>query len=183
MQWRNSPERYGAVVQGAHWLTVLLIVFAWLLGQYMDDFPRSMSPTAHWLHNEAGMLVVLLLAVRLAWRWLDVEPAPEKSRFGVLAEYASKLAHAVLYALILAVPIAGMTLVFARGRALDVFGLFQIASPWARDPVFARTVVQPHDLLANILMLVAFLHAVAALAHHWLLRDSTLRRMLPRRAH
>lgn len=182
MQWRNSPDRYGAVVQGSHWLTVLLIVFAWLLGQYMDDFPRAISPTAHWLHNEAGLLVLVLLAVRLAWRWIDVEPVPEKSRFGALATRASLFAHVALYALMLAVTVAGITLVFARGRALDVFGFIQIASPWARDPAFAKSVVETHGLLANILMLLAFAHALAALAHHWVLRDSTLRRMLPHRA-
>ncbi|MGA8157772.1 MAG: cytochrome b/b6 domain-containing protein [Rhodoplanes sp.] len=182
MQWRNSPDRYGAVVQGSHWLTVLLIVFAWLLGQYMDGLPRAVSPTAHWLHNEAGLLVLIFLAVRLAWRWIDVKPAPEKSRFGVFAVRAAQFAHIALYALMLAVTVTGITLVFVRGRALDVLGLVQIASPWARDPAFARSVVEIHGLLSNILMLLAFAHALAALAHHWVLRDSTLRRMLPGRA-
>ncbi len=122
------------------------------------------------------------MAVRLAWRWIDVEPLPEKSRFGALANRAAQFAHVALYALMLAVTVAGIALVFARGRALDVFGLAQIASPWARDPAFAKSVVEIHGILANILMLLAFAHALAALAHHWALRDSTLRRMLPGRA-
>jgi cytochrome b561 len=183
MQWRNSPDRYGAVVQGSHWLTVFLIVVAWLLGEYMDDFPQAIGPAAHWLHNEAGLLVLIFLAVRLAWRWIDVEPLPEKSRFGVFALRVAQFAHAALYVLMLAVTVTGITLVFARGQALDVFGLVQIASPWARDRAFARSVVEVHELLANILMLLAFGHALAALAHHWVLHDSTLRRMLPGRAH
>lgn len=183
MQWRNSTDRYGAVVQGTHWLTVFLILFAWLLGQFMDKFPRgAASHAAHWLHNEAGMLVVLLLAVRLGWRLIDPWPVQEKPPFGALGEYAGKLGHLVLYALMLTVPIMGIVLVFARGRALDIFGFFEIASPWSRDPAFVESVEEIHGWLANALIVLAGVHAVAALAHHWVLRDSTLVRMLPGRA-
>ena len=60
MQWRNSADRYGAVVQGSHWLAVLLIVFAWLLGQFMDDIPQGPARAAgHWLHNSAGSRTAL----------------------------------------------------------------------------------------------------------------------------
>lgn len=183
MQWRNSPDRYGAIVQASHWLTVLLILFAWLLGQFMDDFPRgAASRTAHWLHNEAGMLVIIFLAVRLGWRLIDPPPAEERSPLGALGEYAGKLGHLALYGLMLAVPIAGIVLVFARGRALDIFGLVEIASPWVRDPAFAESVEGIHGWLADALIVLACVHAVAALAHNWVLRDSTLRRMLPGRA-
>jgi cytochrome b561 len=183
MHWRNSPDRYGAVVQGAHWLTVFLILFAWLLGQFMDEFPRGVASSwAHWLHNEAGMLVIVLLAVRLGWRLVDSSPADERPAFGALGEYAGKLSHLALYALMLAVPITGIVLVFARGRGLDIFGLVQITSPWSRDPAFAEQVEDIHGWLANALIILAGVHAVAALAHHWVLRDSTLRRMLPSRA-
>lgn len=183
MQWRNSNDRYGAVVQVSHWLAVFLITFAWLLGQFMDAFPRgTASRTAHWLHNEAGMLVIVLLALRLVWRSVDLWPAPEKTTLGPLVERAAQLGHLALYLLMLAVPVAGIVLVFARGRALDVFGLFDIASPWVRDPTFAESVAEVHGFLADALIVLALLHAVAALAHHWLLRDSTLLRMLPGRS-
>jgi cytochrome b561 len=183
MQWRNSPDRYGAVVQASHWLTVFLILFAWLLGQFMDDFPRgAASHAAHWLHNEAGMLVIVFLAMRLGWRLVDPAPAQESPPFGALGEYAGKLGHLALYMLMLAVPIAGVVLVFARGRALDILGLVEIASPWTRDPAFAKSVEEIHGFLSDALIVLACVHAVAALAHHWVLRDSTLRRMLPGRA-
>jgi hypothetical protein len=41
MQWRNSNEGYGAVMQAMHWLTVLLVILAWLLGQFEDAFPKG----------------------------------------------------------------------------------------------------------------------------------------------
>ena len=39
-----------------------------------------------------------------------------------------------------------------------------------------------HAIAANTILILAGLHASAALAHHYLLRDGTLVRMLPRRA-
>jgi cytochrome b561 len=68
---------------------------------------------------------------------------------------------------------------FARGNALPVFGLFEIASPWSANRSFARSMKDVHEVLANTLVILAVLHAAAALAHHWLLRDRTLLRMLP----
>ena len=79
----------------------------------------------------------------------------------------------------LAAPVAGIALQFARGDALPVFGIFEIASPWMADRAFARSVKGVHELLANSLVILAGVHAAAALFHHWILRDRTLLRMIP----
>lgn len=182
MQWRNTPDRYGALTQGAHWLVALLIVGAWLLGQFHDAFPKGPArSSAIWFHKEAGLLVLLLLAFRLVWNWIDPPPAPEPTRFGALAERGSQAAHWLMYVLMLAVPIAGILMSFARGRPLDLFGLYQIASPWTDDRAFAKPFHSAHEILSHALLIVALAHALAALAHHWILHDRTLRRMLPRR--
>jgi cytochrome b561 len=68
---------------------------------------------------------------------------------------------------------------FARGHALPVFGLAEIASPWAADRSFAHNVKEVHETLANALLLLVGLHAAAALVHHYVLHDRTLTRMLP----
>ena len=73
----------------------------------------------------------------------------------------------------------GIITQFARGDALSIFRLFEIASPWVKDRAFARSVTAIHEILANTLVILAALHAVAALIHHWVLRDRTLVRMLP----
>jgi cytochrome b561 len=78
------------------------------------------------------------------------------------------------------VPVVGIVLQFARGEALWIFGLYEIASPWTKDRVFASSVNEAHELLANALVILAELHAAAAaLIHHWVFRDRTLVRMLP----
>jgi cytochrome b561 len=82
--------------------------------------------------------------------------------------------------LLIAVPIAGILSQFARGNALPLFGIGEIPSPWIRDRAFAHNVTEVHEILANALVVVASFHAAAALVHHFVFRDNTLARMLPR---
>ncbi len=127
-----------------------------------------------------GLSVLAFLLLRLVWRFVSAPPPAERTRYGALVEVASRISHAALYALLVAVPAAGITLQFARGHAVPIFGLSAIPSPWVADRAFAHNVGEAHELLANALLILAALHMVAALWHHWVLRDRTLTRMLPR---
>jgi cytochrome b561 len=179
MQLGNSDARYGVFPQTIHWLTVIFIAVGWLLGSFMDDFPKAARPIVLLAHMTLGQFVIALLVVRLVWRFADPPPPPEKTRFGRLHEVAAKLSHYTLYALLLAVPFAGIVVQLKRGNALPIFGLWNFISPWPADRATARSVLLAHEYLANALMLLAGIHAAAALIHHWLLRDRTLVRMLP----
>jgi cytochrome b561 len=179
MQLLNSAQRYGAVSQFLHWLTAILVVFAWIVGNVMED-ESSASPQL-FVHMSAGLAVLALVAVRLLWRLIDAAPPPEKTVFGIWGDRAARAAHLALYALLIAVPLAGIATQFAEGRPLPLFGLGQIASPWAADRAFAHNVKEVHEFLSNLILIVAGLHAVASLFHHWILRDGTLMRMLPGR--
>jgi cytochrome b561 len=127
----------------------------------------------------------VLTLFRLLWRQFDPSPTPEPTKFGAwlfgdwIATVA-KLAHAGLYLLLIAAPIAGIVLQFAPGNGLDIFGVVEIASPWVKDRSFAKRVEEVHELLAHALVGLAGFHALAALAHHWIFGDRTLTRMLPR---
>jgi cytochrome b561 len=85
----------------------------------------------------------------------------------------------LLLALMIAVPVAGIVLEFARGQPVPLFGLAEIASPWPADKAFASSVKEVHATVANALLIFAALHAAAALLHHFLLKDRVLLRMLP----
>jgi len=61
-----------------------------------------------------------------------------------------------------------------------LFGLGEIASPWVKDKALEHSAKEIHEWLANGLIVLAALHASAALAHHFRLRDGVLKRMLPR---
>ena len=180
MRFRNSPDGYGAIPQTLHWLTVGLVVLAWVLGTFDDALPKGAARTTGlFVHISAGLAILAVLVARLLWRLADPPPSPEPSVLGVWLARAGQFAHYALYALLIAAPVAGIVLQFARGDALPLFGLSEIPSPWPADRAFARSVKEAHEVLANALVILACLHAAAALVHHWVFRDRTLVRMLP----
>ncbi|MFO1079961.1 MAG: cytochrome b [Reyranellaceae bacterium] len=172
---------YGAIARALHWASALCVVAAWLLGVLGDDLPRAMRPGGLFVHMSLGLAVLALALGRIGWRFVKPPPAPLPTTLGAWTEDVATAAHWALYAFLIAVPIAGIMLQFARGGAVPVFGLFEIASPWPRDRAFARSVKEVHELMAHVTLLVAALHAGAALFHHYVLKDATLRRMLPGR--
>ena len=180
MQIFNTPQRFGAVVQILHWTTALLVVVAWVLGTIGDDLPKGAAHNAGlFVHISAGLAVLAIVAVRVLWRLVDPPPPPVPTPLGAWLDRAGRFAHLSIYGLLIAVPVVGIVTQFARGQPLPLFGLGEIASPWVRDRAFAHSVKEVHEVLANVLLAIAGVHAAAALAHHWIFRDRTLRRMLP----
>jgi len=179
MQIRNSSSGYGAVAMTLHWAVVVLVLCAWLTGQFGDALPRGpQREMGEFVHVFLGLSILALVIARLVWRLAD-PPPPEEPALGRWSEQAARAAHYILYALLIAAPLVGIVVQFARGHALPVFGLFEIASPWAADRNFAHNVKEVHEALANALLILVGLHAAAALAHHYVLHDRTLIRMLP----
>jgi cytochrome b561 len=180
MQIANSTARYGVIPQTVHWLTFLFVIGGWLLGWFLDDLPkgpvRSFGLVAH---ITLGECVFVLVLVRLIWRFANPPPPPERTRFGRLLEIAAMLGHYVLYALLLAIPLAGLMVQLKRGNALPVFGIWTVTSPWPADRETARNILKVHEYMANTLLILAGFHAVAALFHHYVFRDRTLVRMVP----
>ena len=184
MRLLNSDKDYGAVAQIIHWLTVVLVVLAWTLGVFGDllskGAPRQIGLA---VHISVGAAILALLVARLIWRAINPPPALEATEFG---EWLGKwidpvagIAHYTLYMLLVAVPVAGIVLQFARGDALPLFGLAAVPSPWLKDAAFAHNVKEVHEILAHALVVLATFHAMAALIHHWVFQDRTLSRMLP----
>jgi cytochrome b561 len=185
MPLANAGNRYGTVPQFLHWMTVILVIIAWPLGTFGDALPKGDArATGLFIHVSAGLLILVALIVRLAWRVTVPPPPPEPNEFGrwlgAFADPAARLAHVALYALLIAVPVSGIIAQFARGNALPLLGIAEIPSPWIRDRAFAHTVTEVHEVLANALVILAVFHAAAALVHHFVFSDNTLIRMFPR---
>lgn len=180
MRLTDSKARYGAVSQGVHWLTAIFVVTGWLIGRFAHFGSPKLPPNV-WLltHIALGQSVILLLAARLVWRLFNQAPPYEKTPLGKPAEYAARTVQGLLYGLLLAVPLLGIIAELKRAGLLPVLGFWLWRSPWPVDRLTGRFVLGLHHYLANALMILAAVHALAALLHHFVWGDRTLARMLP----
>ena len=175
-----TASRYSPPAQVFHWLTALFVIGAWTLGVVGDELPTgSIRHLGEFIHVIMGEVVVLLLVLRLIWRVKTPAPPPEPTGFGAPAALAAKLGHVALYGLLAAVPVVGLVTLFHGGEALSVFGVADIPSPWPKNRELKHYSKEIHEFLAHTLIVLALLHAAAALAHHYVLKDRTLTRMLP----
>ena len=176
----ETKNRYSPVAQSLHWLSALFVGVAWTLGLLGDELPKGpQREMGEFVHIVTGELVIALLFLRLIWRFVDPPPAAEATAMGRWGDLAAKLAHVALYLLLLTVPIIGIVTLFAGGESLSVFGLFEIASPWPKDRNFKHFMEEIHEVTAHGLIALVGLHAVAAIIHHHVFKDRTLKRMLP----
>lgn len=179
MKLRNTPTRWGALSQLLHWLIAALIGLQVVLGVLGTALPLSMAKLATLArHKSLGITILGLVLIRLAWRMLNPTPALP----GTLKPYERRLArgtHASLYALLIALPLTGWIMSSARGFPVSWFNLVQLPNPVGRNVPLYHALVRVHITLAIGLGLVLALHIAAAIKHHFVLKDDTLRRMLP----
>jgi cytochrome b561 len=180
MQIRNSGLRYGAIAQLLHWAVVLLIICQFVLALRADALPlgpAKISVLA--LHKSSGMTIFALAVARLLWRAFNPAP-PLPSPTPRWQRFAAHLSHIVLYGLIMITPLLGWLMSSARNFPVSWFGVFTL--PDLIEPSRARydQLHEAHEIVAYTLLVVALLHAAAALKHHFIDGDDVLRRMLPK---
>jgi len=148
-----------------------------LLAQLIDDFPREVRVYARSTHIIMGVGLVLILAARLFWRNTGGRqlPAAKQGPLNLLA----KGTHYLLYAIVLMTLACGIGYTFLRGD--NILNLFRLPKLFADVADLRDNMGDLHALGANSLMILAGIHAAAALFHHYVWKDGVLRRMLPAR--
>ncbi len=181
MLLRDTPETFGTPSRLLHWIAALAIAAAWTVGTVMGDLPRGPSRAAGLdLHFALGTLVLSLTALRLLWRLFNPRPVSPPGT-PLWQDRAAHLAHLGLYLLMFAVPLSGVLAAWLGGKAVNLFWIASLASPFARNRAWEKGAEEVHEVLANGLLALVVAHVVAALWHHFLRRDGVLRRMLPLR--
>ena len=177
---RNTDSRWGAIAQTFHWLIALLIVVQGAIGLTMVELgmtPAKVKVFA--LHKSIGLSVLALVLLRLLWRL--VQRTPRDPPAPAWQRIAARVSHALLYLLILALPLSGWLFNSAANFPLSWFGLVHVPSlTHGYDPALKAFALSAHVVLFWILAGVVVVHAAAALWHHFAQRDGVLRRMLPR---
>ncbi|RJT42330.1 cytochrome b [Mesorhizobium waimense] len=177
----NSPTRYGWASIILHWLIALIFIGQFVLGFIMV---RIESQRAAFeliqLHKSFGFLLLGLVILRIAWRLGNATPALPSS-VGALERRTAPVAHFALYAFQLALPFSGWALVSVSMLEIPSmpFSLFVIPNlPLAMSDAAESFWTEAHWYLAYAGIALVVLHALAALRHHYWLRDSVLVRMI-----
>ena len=175
----NTLERFGLLSILLHWITALTVFGLFGLGWYMVDltYYDPLYKTLPHVHKSIGILLVLLFLFRLGWKWFNPAPRPVNgsSRFEIAAARAT---HAAMYALLAMIFTSGYLISTADGSSIDVFDLFAVPATLTSIPEQEDVAGLVHEYLAYTLIGLVLLHALAALKHHFIDRDDTLRRML-----
>jgi cytochrome b561 len=180
MTLRNSAERWGPVSQLLHWLIVVLIVVMAYLGLTMVDLPTTPHKiTVYMLHKSIGITILVLVALRLAWRLYAGSPRTLAGIPTWQSRIAS-LTHAALYTLLFALPVSGWVVNSSTGFPLRWFNLVNLPALAGKSEALHDVARPVHELLFWTLIVLALVHAAAAIYHHLFQRDETLARMLPR---
>jgi len=176
---KNTQHHYGYLSIALHWLTAIIVFGLFGLGYWMVDlgYYDQWYQTGPDLHKSIGLVLFVLVIVRLISRWIQIKPLA-LANHGLLERRASYVIHALLYILLFLIMVSGYFISTADGRGIDVFDIVHIPSLgqlFEHQETRAGTV---HKYAAYVVIVAALLHGAAAIKHHVIDKDNTLKRML-----
>lgn len=181
MNDNTIEKRYPDSAILLHWLVLLLVIAAYACILLRTNFERGSDireGLKAW-HFMLGLSVLAATFLRiglrvLVWKTPPITPPPPRT-----LHLLSVAAHLAIYAWLIAMPFAGWTILSAEGDAIPFWGL-NLPPLTGVNKQFAEQVQELHETGGTVGYFLLGLHAAAALFHHYILKDNTLVRMLPR---
>ena len=171
MSWKSTAHHYSRMSIALHWLMVLLFVLIYAAIEFRGIFPKD-SDGRNLMKDAHFMLRLLARTLGVAPKITPTPPAWQTA--------LATLMHWALYLFMIAMPVLGYLVLSYNDKPVFFYG-FDILPLTAKDPDFAKQIKSWHELGGTIGYWLIGLHAVAGLAHHYLIKDNTLLRMLPGR--
>ena len=175
---RDTAASYGLVSILFHWASAIGILVVMGLGAYVVYYGYASGnflEPAH-LHYALGILLVFIISLRLLWRLSSRTPVSHANN--VLIKLGIALIKCSLYALVFTVIISGYFICTSEGQSINVLGIVEIPSLVLLETDELNIAGLTHKYLAWVFFSLILLHALAALIHHFIIKDNTLSRML-----
>ena len=173
----DQTAAYSPSARALHWLTAALVLVLIPVGIIMANIgPGTPQNFLYNLHRSIGVLLLPLVLARLIYR-LGHPPPPLPADIPAAQQFAATLMHRALYALLIIQPIVGLIATSAYRAAISFFWLFELPPVWPQDRPFSERVFLGHRVIGFLLAILLCGHVGAALYHHFVRRDSVLRRM------
>jgi len=176
---KRSDTRYGIVAQAFHWATALFVLSAFIYGPGGSE-QRIYSPARDFerqLHETLGLCVFALVVLRVLWRTVDTRP--DHLSLARWMDIASKAVQGALYLLLFAVPLSAVAGAWLEGHPLTLLAGVQIQPLVGISHATGATIASIHIWLGDAILWLAGFHALAAIYHHFVLKDGVLVSMLP----
>ncbi len=189
MSLKNTAENYGTIAKSLHWLTALLFLVSYASVYYRHWLTEEKTPenwTALQIHLSMGVTIFVIVLLRIIWKSMNETPAPEPGT--KLQQLAAKAVHILLYIVMIVMPITGY---IGTGVATEFFFLFDI--PSFKDTAIFESLFAEHmtfkefekpidffhkELMGELIVWMLIVgHIAAALFHHYVKRDRTLKKM------
>ncbi len=170
----DSPSHYGGITRFLHWFMGLLVVLQFLkLGDRIKDGEHWVGQTIVPWHVSIGASIFVLAAIRLWWAMRQRPYRPQPEAFPVMV----KMGHLLLYACMFLMPVTGIAALLGGGYGLTLFGVDVITKTEVEIP-WLGAIGNLHSPIAWMFVALVLGHIAAALFHHFVRRDQTLKRML-----
>ena len=179
----DSKQHLSRLSIALHWLIGLTIITMMSVGIFMESYEvMFLYP----LHKSFGVIIFLFIVIRIVMRLANGWPPPV-TEYPAWEQKLAKLVHWVLLIATLLFPISGMMMSGAGGHGIAVFGFELVAKNVDPNDIekvlplngqLAELGHEVHEWLGTIMIFVISLHVLAALKHHYLDKDGTLRRMM-----
>lgn len=181
MSLKNSYERYGSLSIAMHWLMLLLLVAVYACIELREFYPKGSDPRnalKAW-HFTLGLTVFFLVWLRVLLKIVQISPSidPQPANWQMIL---AKIVHLVLYVFMVGMPILGWLILSGEGKDIPFYGI-SMPPLMGEDKDLAKTIKELHEIGGTLGYFLVGLHAVAALFHHYIVKDNTLSRMLPSR--
>lgn len=170
----DSAHRYGGISRLLHWAMALLIGWQFLkLGDRIDDGEHWIGETLVPWHVSIGGLLLVLIVLRLLWA---LGQRQQRLQHVGPTALLVKAGHGLLYASMLLLPITGILLMLGNGYGMKFFGM-QLVAKTGVETGWMISLGNLHSPLAWLLLILVVGHIAAALFHHFMHQDDTLKRM------
>jgi len=179
MSLTNTTKRYGWISIGLHWVIAIVIIGTFSLGLWMVDldYYSTWYHDAPAIHKSIGVCLVGLMLIRLLWLWANPTVGPIE-RHSKLITLAARSVHRLFYILVFSLGISGYLISTAEGQGIDIFDWFTLPALLPEIEDQADRAGEVHYWIAISLIGLTILHFLAALKHHFIDKDETLKRML-----
>lgn len=183
---RDTVDRFSKTTLALHWLVAIVMIIMLISGIIIEDFlPKKLPDGSRnatrgllmMLHKSTGVILLGFAVWRVVWRFMNGWPTPS-SAYKFYEKVIAKVIHWMLLIGTLLMPISGIAMNQSHGRAVKVFDLFQLPTIFPESEAINMAAHNAHGLGSKLIIAAIILHIIGALKHHFVDKDTTLKRMV-----